>query len=88
MPQEQGQGGNQPMRSAQPVRTRRKTRRRVDLKDYVQDFIPIKKIRDGIVETTDGRFLKILEIEPINFLLRSAAERMEIIYESSKRNCF
>lgn len=80
MPQEQGQGGNQPMRSAQPVRTRRKTRRRVDLKDYVQDFIPIKKIRDGIVETTDGRFLKILEIEPINFLLRSAAERMDIIY--------
>ena len=61
-------------------RTRRKNRRRKDLKDYVQDFIPIKKIRDGIIETTDGRFVKILEIEPINFLLRSAAEQMDIIY--------
>ncbi len=40
----------------------------------------IKKIRNGIVETTDGRFLKILEIEPINFLLRSAEERLDIIY--------
>ena len=46
---------------------------------YVQDFIPLKSIRNGIVETTDGRYLKILEIEPINFLLRSSEEQYEII---------
>lgn len=46
----------------------------------VQDFIPIKNLMHGIIETKDGRFLKILEIEPINFMLRSADEQAEIIY--------
>ena len=32
--------------------------------DTVEDFIPVKDIRYGIIETTDGRFIKILEIEP------------------------
>ena len=40
--------------------------------DFVQDFIPIKDIHHGIIETTDGRYIKILEIEPINFMLRSS----------------
>ena len=47
--------------------------------EYVQDFIPIKNIRHGIVETTDGRYIKILEIEPINFMLRSEEEQFGII---------
>ena len=34
----------------------------------VQDFIPVKDIRYGIIETTDGRYIKLLEIEPINFM--------------------
>lgn len=46
----------------------------------VQDFIPIRNLKHGIIETTDGRFLKILEIEPINFMLRSNSEQAEIIY--------
>lgn len=46
---------------------------------FVQDFIPIKELKNGIVETTDGRFIKILEIEPINFLLRSDEEQWGII---------
>ena len=47
--------------------------------EYVQDFIPVKNIRHGIIETTDGRFIKILEIEPINFMLRSEEEQFGII---------
>lgn len=47
--------------------------------EFVQDFIPVKEIRNGIIETTDGRYIKILEIEPINFLLRSAEEQYNII---------
>ncbi len=31
------------------------------------------------METTDGRYLKILEIEPINFMLRSDEEQFNII---------
>lgn len=51
-----------------------------EITQFVQDFIPIKDIKNGIIEMTDGRFIKILEIEPINFSLRSAAERNNIIY--------
>ncbi len=47
--------------------------------EYVQDFIPVKNIRHGIIETTDGRYIKILEIEPINFMLRSEEEQFGII---------
>ncbi len=39
----------------------------------------MKNIRNGIIETTDGRYIKILEIEPINFLLRSEEEQYNII---------
>jgi len=31
------------------------------------------------VETTDGRYIKILEIEPINFMLRSSEEQYNIL---------
>ena len=47
--------------------------------EYVQDYIPVKNIRHGIIETTDGRYIKILEIEPINFMLRSEEEQLGII---------
>ena len=42
--------------------------------------MPIQKIENGIVYTTDHRFIKILEIVPINFLLRSAREQRNIVY--------
>ena len=45
----------------------------------MQDYIPIKSLEHGIIETTDGRFIKILEIEPINFMLRSDDEQYSII---------
>ena len=46
----------------------------------LEDYLPIEKISNGIVYTTDHRYVKILEIEPINFLLRSAREQQSIIY--------
>jgi len=46
----------------------------------VEDYLPIAKIENGVVYTTDGRYLKILELEPINFLLRSAREQRGIVY--------
>ncbi len=46
----------------------------------LEDYLPVEKIANGIVYTTDHRFIKILEIEPINFLLRSAREQQGIIY--------
>ena len=46
---------------------------------FIQDFIPIKDLHHGIIETIDGRYIKILEIEPINFMLRSEEEQYNII---------
>lgn len=45
-----------------------------------EELIPVKDIRNGIVELTDGRYIKILEVEPINFLLRSVREQKNIIH--------
>lgn len=46
----------------------------------VAEYIPIEKIENGIIYTKDRRFVKIIEVEPINFLLRSAREQRNIIY--------
>lgn len=46
----------------------------------VQGWLPIADIRDGVVITTDGRFVKILEVMPVNFYLKSATEQQNIIY--------
>lgn len=54
-------------------------RQKVEKLEFVQDFLPIKNLSNGIIETVDGRYIKILEIEPINFLLRSDEEQVNII---------
>ena len=46
---------------------------------FVQDFIPVKDIIRGIIVTEDNRYIKILEIEPLNFMLRSEEEQFNII---------
>lgn len=42
-------------------------------------LIPVKKISRGIIFTTDGRCLKIVEVLPVNFLMRSNKEQRFII---------
>lgn len=46
----------------------------------VAEYLPIKKIENGIIYTKDSRYIKIIEVMPINFLLRSAREQRNIIY--------
>ena len=46
----------------------------------LEEYLPIQKIEKNMVTTKDGRYLRILEVEPINFLLRSAREQKSIIY--------
>lgn len=47
--------------------------------ESTQIFSPIRDIKDGIVLTKDGRFVKIMEFSPINFGLRSNSEQDAII---------
>ena len=59
-------------------KTKRSKRKSKGL-ESVQDYLPIREIRNGVIETTDGRYIRILEIEPINFTLRSDEEQFNII---------
>ena len=44
------------------------------------DYVPIDKIENGIIYTRDHRYVKVVEVVPVNFLLRSAQEQRSIIY--------
>lgn len=49
-------------------------------KEGVSDeLVPVSDIRNGIIHMKDGRYIKILEVEPINFLLRSVREQKNIV---------
>lgn len=47
---------------------------------WTSSYIPVKKIKNGIIHTTDGRYLKLVEVLPINLLLRSPSEQRNIIF--------
>lgn len=44
------------------------------------DYVPIEKIQNGVIYTKDHRYIKVVEVVPVNFLLRSAQEQRSIIY--------
>lgn len=46
----------------------------------VAAYLPFRKVEQGILYTKDHRYVKIVEVLPINFLLRSAREQRNIIY--------
>ena len=48
-------------------------------RDSIQAWLPIKNIIGGVVITKDNRFVKILEVLPVNIYLKSASDRQNII---------
>ena len=46
----------------------------------VAEYLPIYKIENGIIYTKDYRYVKIVEVNPVNFMLRSLREQRSIIY--------
>ena len=51
------------------------------MKKSIKSWFPIKEIKDGIIETKNEEYLKILEVLPINFELKSNFEKETIIYQ-------
>lgn len=43
------------------------------------DWLPVKEIRDGIIVLKNGRYVKAVEVSPVNFLLSSQKEKHNII---------
>ncbi len=48
-------------------------------RDSIQAWLPIKNIIGGVIITKDNRFIKILEVLPVNIYLKSPADRQTII---------
>ena len=48
-------------------------------RDSIQAWLPIKNIIGGVVVTKDNRFIKILEVMPVNIYLKSPNDRQNII---------
>ncbi len=48
-------------------------------RDSIQAWLPVKNIIGGVVITKDNRFVKILEVLPVNIYLKSANDRQNII---------
>lgn len=46
----------------------------------IAEYIPIEKIENGIIYTKNHRYIKVVEVIPVNFLLRSTQEQRGIIY--------
>ena len=69
--QKKGRSPRKPLRTPEPQFTHL---------NPVADYLPIRKIENGIIYTKDHRYVKVVEVIPINFLLRSAREQRSIIY--------
>ena len=68
-----------PVKDIEPVATKG---RELDILPvtWASSYLPVCQIRNGVIKTKDERYIKIIEILPINFLLRSAPEKRNIIY--------
>ena len=42
---------------------------------WAASYLPVKQVKNGIILTTDNRYVKLIEVLPINFLLRSSDQR-------------
>ncbi len=45
---------------------------------FIQDYLPIQDIQYGLIHTTDGRYIKIIEVSPVNFFAKSDLKRNEL----------
>mgnify|MGYP001030446327 CR=1 FL=1 len=51
-----------------------------------QNLVPVVDIQKGVLITEDGRYIKVLEIVPTNFYLKSRIEQQNIIYYFSSQD--
>lgn len=59
------------------------------MKATVQNWQPIKDIRDGVIVLKNGGYVKIVEVIPVNFKLKSAADKRFLIlnYRAFLKGC-
>lgn len=77
---EQAEGKPKKARKKKPAKPEPIRAESAPLLNPTAEYLPIQKIENGIIYTRNHRYVKIIEIVPINFLLRSAREQKNIIY--------
>lgn len=79
--QEQRRGAGEPKEADEKPQKKRKEQT-LDLLPvtWAASYLPIRQIKNGIILTSDNRYVKLVEILPINFLLRSPGEQRNIIF--------
>lgn len=55
-----------------------KTKSNEPLVHFEQDFIPVEDFEYGFIKQTDGKLVKILEVEPCEYIFKSAEEQWEM----------
>ena len=43
-----------------------------------QKWLPVKEFKDGVIVMKDGRYVKVIEVLPVNFYLKIAPDNMQI----------
>ena len=71
---------SKPKKPLRPQKAKKPEAPRPKYLNPVAEYLPIEKIANGIIYTRDQRYMKIIEVIPVNFLLRSAREQHNIIY--------
>lgn len=69
------------------LRERPKTQeeiKRENVRDFTSDFLPFTDVRDGLIHMKDGRYVKVIEVEPINFFLLNSDEKDAIIMQFAR----
>ncbi len=61
---------------------KKKYKRKTDLTylNSAAELLPIEKIENSVIYTKDRRYVKLIEVLPVNFMLRNAKEQTNIIY--------
>lgn len=62
------------------IKAKKKHHEKEYKKGYTQDITPIKSIINGVITTTSGKYIQILEILPINFNDLSIMEQKDISF--------
>lgn len=67
------------MSKRKETKEKKKENRNLKKITSTQAFSPIRDVREGIIITKEGKFVKLMEVKPINFNLKSADEQNAII---------
>lgn len=72
--------GKKPIKKDSTKKTKKAKNKDKDM-NFTQDLIPVKNIKDGIIHTSGGAYIRIMEVIPINYYSLRASDKKMVIKE-------